>query len=256
VVVASQPLSPIQLSDVAEAFQVGDHSHVALVGGGGKSTLMHAISGQVAGSVVLTCTTKMGTDQHMGRPVLVAPSDDAVVEAASTAGEPVMVWSRAEGQKAIGVDPARCDAWFERVDHVILEADGSRRRPFKAPAGYEPIIPSTATLVVSVIGADALGRVIADQCHRPLRVAALAGCQANVRLEPWMAATVILHERGATKAAPAGAVLAVAINKVDGTNSRLVAQLIEELHQRRPDLNVVPIAALPSLRRPPVSAHT
>lgn len=249
-------MSPIPLSDVAEAFQVGDHSHVALVGGGGKSTLMHAISGQVAGSVVLTCTTKMGTDQHMGRPVLVAANDSAIIEAASTAGEPVMVWSRAEGQKAIGVSPARCDAWFERVDHVILEADGSRRRPFKAPAHYEPIVPASTTLMISVIGADALGRVIADQCHRPMRVAALVGCRADVRLEPWMAATVILHERGATKALPPDAELAVAINKVDDTNSGLVAQLIDELHQRRPDVNVVAIAALPSLQPPPVSAHT
>ena len=241
--VATNPLSPIQLSDVAEALELGARSHVALVGGGGKSTLMHAISEQVTGSVVITCTTKMGADQHLGRPVLVAPGDDEVVEAASTAGEPAMVWSRVEGQKAIGVDPAQCDAWFERVDHVIIEADGSRRRPFKAPADYEPIIPSTATLVVSVIGADALGRVIADQCHRPLRVAALIGCRADVRLEPWIAAEVILHERGATKALPAGAAFAVVINKVDDTNASLVDRLVDELLRRRPDLNVVLIAA-------------
>ena len=235
-------MTPITLSEVAEAVGIGDRSHVALVGGGGKSTLMHAIAGQVDGSVVSTCTTKMGTDQHMGRRVLVAPSDDEVVQAAASA--PVMVWSRVEGQKAIGVEPARCDAWFERVDHVIIEADGSRRRPFKAPAHYEPIVPTSTTLMISVIGADALGRVIADQCHRPLRLAALVGCRADVRLEPWMAAEVILHERGATKALPAGAELTVAINKVDDTNSRLTAQLIDELHRRRPDVNVVPIAAL------------
>ena len=237
------PLAPIPLSHVAEAFGIGTRSHVALVGGGGKSTLMHAIAGQVSGSVVLTCTTKMGADQHMGRRVLVAPSDDEVVLAASGAREPVMVWSQIEGQKAIGVDPARCDAWFERVDHVIIEADGSRRRPFKAPAGYEPIVPSSTTVMISVIGADALGRVIADQCHRPLRVAALIGCRTDVRLEPGMAATVILHERGAAKAIPAGAELAVAINKVDDKNSALVAELIDELRQRRPDVNIVPIAA-------------
>ena len=235
-------MTPISLATVAEAIGVGTRSHVALVGGGGKSTLMHALADQVTGSVVLTCTTKMGTDQHMGRRVLVAPSDDEVVQAA--ADGPVMVWSRTDGQKAIGIDPARCDAWFEHVDHVIIEADGSRRRPFKAPAHYEPIVPSSTTLMISVIGADALGRVIADQCHRPLRLAALVGCRADVRLEPWMAAEVILHERGATKALPPEAELAVAINKVDDSNAELVAQLFDELHQRRRDLNVVPIAAL------------
>lgn len=234
-------LTPVRLTGVAEAFGVGARSHIALVGGGGKSTLLHALGSQVRGSVVLTCTTKMGTDQHFGRPVLVAPVDDELVEAA--AGGPVMVWSGIDGQKAIGVDPATCDRWHELVDHVIIEADGSRRRPFKAPADYEPVVPSTATMVISVIGADSLGRVIADQCHRPLRVAALVGCRADVRLEPWMAAAVILHERGAAKAVPAGAELAVAINKVDLGNRVLVDQLVDELTSRSPDLRIVTIAA-------------
>jgi len=240
-VVAPVPLTPIPLAGVAEAFGVVERSHIALVGGGGKSTLQHALSGQVTGSVVLTCTTKMGADQHHGRRVLVASSDDEIIEA--SAREPVMVWASLDGHKAIGVEPGRCDAWFEHVDHVIIEADGSRRRPFKAPAHYEPIVPTSATIVISVIGADALGRVIADQCHRPLRVAALVGCRADVRLEPSMAATVILHERGAAKAVPAGAELAVAINKVDAGNAALVEELIDELRRRRGDLRIVPIAA-------------
>ena len=240
-VVAPSAVTPIPLADVTGALGIGARSHIALVGGGGKSTLLHTIGEQVSGSVVLTCTTKMGADQNLGRPVLVAPTDDELVDAAARG--PVMVWSSIDDEKAIGVDPASCDAWFERVDHVIVEADGSRRRPFKAPAEYEPIVPSTTTTVISVIGADALGRVIADQCHRPLRVAALVGCRADVRLEPWMAATVILHERGAFKAVPPGADVAVAINKVDDRTAVLVAQLVAELRQRRPGLRIVPIAA-------------
>jgi probable selenium-dependent hydroxylase accessory protein YqeC len=241
VVVAPIPLSPIALTAVADAFGIGARSHIALVGGGGKSTLLHALGSQVDGSVVLTCTTKMGADQHLGRRVLLGPTDAEVVEAA--ARQPVMVWSSVDGSKAIGVDPARCDAWFGGVDHIVVEADGSRRRPFKAPAGYEPVVPSTATIVISVIGADALGRVIADQCHRPLRVAALAECRADRRLEPWMAATVILHERGAAKAVPPGAELAVAINKVDAGNIDMVEQLVGELLARSPTLRIVAISA-------------
>lgn len=234
-------LTAIALDDVAAAFGIGVRSHIALVGGGGKSTLLHAFGDQLKGSVVLTSTTKMGADQHLGRRLLVAPTDDEVVAAAQL--DPVMVWSGIDGHKAIGVDPARCDAWFRRVDHVVIEADGSRRLPFKAPSDYEPIIPSTATLMISVIGADALGKVIADRCHRPLRVAALAGCRPDVRLEPAMAATVILHARGAVKALPPGAELAVAINKVDTHNAELVDRLVDELRARRPAISIVTIAA-------------
>jgi probable selenium-dependent hydroxylase accessory protein YqeC len=236
-------VTPVPLSDVARAFDLGDRSHVALVGGGGKSTLLHALGDRAHGRVVLTTTTKMGADQHAGRRVLLDPTDDEV-GAAAEAG-PVVVWSRLDGHKAGGVDPVRCDAWFRRVDHVIVEADGSRRHPFKAPGPFEPVIPSSATLVISVIGADALGRVILDRCHRPLRVAALAGCRPDMRLEPRMAAAVILHERGAAGSIPPGADLAVAINQVTDTNAVDVGGLIDELLEQRPGLRVVPIARLP-----------
>ena len=233
-------VAAIPLTEVASALGVGDRSHIALVGGGGKTTLLHALGDQLAGRIVLTTTTKMGADEHRGRTLLLDPTDDRIVET-SSAG-PVVALRRTEGDKAIGVDPSRCDGWFAAVDHVVIEADGSRGRPFKAPAAYEPVIPSTVTVVVHVIGVDALGRVIADQCHRPLRVAALAGCDARQRLEPHMAARVITHERGVRRSIPAGAELAVAITKVDEATMHHADRLTAELCRHAPDIRIVTIA--------------
>ena len=166
--------------------------------------------------------------------MLLSPTT-ADVSAAVAAG-PVMVWKRIDGQKAVGVEPTQCDDWFEVVDHVLVEADGSRQRPFKAPAEYEPVIPSSITLMLSVIGADALGRVIGDQCHRPLRVAALAECTPYERLTPAAAATVLLHERGARKELPTGARFAIAVTKVGPKNEQFVGELCAELLDSEPDL--------------------
>ena len=232
------PVVPVE--QLASALGLGAHEHVAVVGGGGKTTVVHALGDQLVGSRVLTCTTKMGHDQHRGRPVLLDPGDDDVVAAA--AGGPVMVWRAVKGQKAVGVAPEACDRWFGLVDHVIIEADGSRQRPFKAPATFEPVVPATTTTMVSVIGADALGRVIADRCHRPMRVAALAECSPYVRLSPEAAARVILHERGARKELPAGARLAVAVTKVDDTTATMVTALHDALVDAEPTLTVVEIA--------------
>ena len=234
------------LSELARLLDLGAHEHVAIVGGGGKTTVMHTLGQQLAGTRVLTCTTKMGHDQTGGLPTLLAPSDDDLV-AAATAG-PVVAWKAIDGQKAIGVDPETCDRWFDLVDHVLIEADGSRRRPFKAPADYEPVVPSSTTMMVSVIGADALGRVIADQCHRPLRVAALADCTPYERLSPRAAAMVILHDRGARKELPAGARFAVVISKVDAKSAGFVDDLHEALLDAEPDLTVV---ATPFVDDPP-----
>ena len=43
-------------------------------------------------------------------------------------------------------------------DLLLVEADGSRRRPLKVPAVHEPVIPSFADMVVGVIGLDCIGK--------------------------------------------------------------------------------------------------
>ncbi len=228
---------PIPVEAVAEALGCGSHEHVALVGGGGKTTLLHALGLQLSGRRILTTTTKMGADQHRGHRVLLAPTDADIAAVEDIA----VVFARTQGSKAFGVAPTNCDRWFGLVDHVIVEADGARHRPFKAPRPFEPIVPQTCTLLVSVIGADALGRVIADQCHRPLRVAALAGCSPYVRLTPEAAATVILHERGARREQPASARLAVVVTKVDDATTQLAADLVAALARAEPAVTVVQV---------------
>lgn len=230
----------ISLDRFVDVLQAARREHVALIGGGGKTTLLHALGSQLGGSRVLTTTTVMGHDQHGDLPVVFPTSDGDVARAARNRA--VIVWRRIEGQKAKGVAPEDCDRWFDLVDHVVVEADGARQRPFKAPAPYEPVVPATATLLVSVIGADALGRVIADQCHRPLRVAALAGCTPYERLSATHAASVLLHHRGALRAKPAGARLVVVINKVDDMSRRSVDELVDVLHERDRTLQVIAIS--------------
>ena len=230
---------PIELIHLASELDLGPSEHIALVGGGGKTTILHALGRQLAGRVILTTTTKMGSDQDGGFSIVAA--QDLHRGDAGTATS--IVWSRVVGNKAYGVTKEECDRWAKLADYVVIEADGARQRPFKAPASYEPVIPDTVTRVISVIGADALGRVIADQCHRPLRVAALAGCEPYQRLTPAGAAAVLLHARGARRASPVDARLVVAITKVDDTNRDFVDELVAELESREPDLPVIPIRA-------------
>lgn len=246
-------MEPIALRGLAAALGLDrdGHHHVAVVGGGGKTTVVHALGTQLRGTRVITCTTKMGHDQHRGLPVLLDPGDDELVDAARVG--PVVAWQSIRGHKAVGVAPERCDHWFGLVDHVVAEADGSRQRPFKAPSTFEPVVAETATLLVSVIGADALGRVIADQCHRPLRVAALAECSPYVRLSPAAAATVLLHERGARKAQPPHAAFAVVVNKVDAASRPFAEELQAALAVRSPQTTVALVAFDAAVRGPVAS---
>ena len=51
-------------------------------------------------------------------------------------------------------------------DVMLIEADGAKRKPLKVPAEWEPVIPSFADVVVSVIGLDCLGKPICQTAHR------------------------------------------------------------------------------------------
>jgi len=235
----------IELDQFADNLGLGPREHIALVGGGGKTTLLHALGSQLQGRVLMTTTTRMAADQDGGFPV-VTPADDPV---ARCSNGPVLVWSKTESDKAYGVATSECDRWAGLVDYVIVEADGSRQRPFKAPTDFEPVVPATTTQLISVIGADALGRVIADQCHRPLRVAALAGCSPYRRLSPANAATVLLHDRGARRAAAERTRFLTVVTKVDKSNQDLVAELISELQSREADLLVIAIRSTPDATR-------
>src|SRR5262245_50232911 len=114
--------------------------------------------------------------------------------------------------------------WFPDVC-LLNEADGSRMRPFKAPAAHEPVIPVETTLVVPVVGADVFGRPLdADHVHRPELVSALSGAPLGAPLTPEVVAAVLAHPDGGRKSVPAGARVVVLINKVEALPDRQPAR--------------------------------
>jgi probable selenium-dependent hydroxylase accessory protein YqeC len=102
-------------------------------------------------------------------------------------------------------------------------------RPFKAPGAHEPVVPRSATLVVSVAGMDAAGRPLDEaHVHRPERVAALTGAPIGTMVTPEMIATVLRHPEGGRKDVPAGARWTVLLNKADTPERHRTAERVAE----------------------------
>ena len=223
----------VALDGVAGALALGPHELVALVGGGGKTTLLFRLGRQLPGRVVLTTTTRMGSDRTGDEAVVVSPGDPDLDAALDRHGR-VLVWGAIEAHKAIGVPAEVVDAWFERpgVDQVVVEADGSRRMPFKAPAPHEPVIPSRSTVVVACIGASALDQPIDQRCQRPELVARLLGCDPGDRLTPERAATVLASDSGSRRNVPPAARFVVAVNRVGARSEPAATALAAALARR------------------------
>ena len=227
------------LAGTAEALGLGRRSLVALVGGGGKTTLLFALGRNLPARTLLTTTTRMGCDRTGGFGCLIGPTDDDLASAFDR-DDAVLAWRTTDERKALGYRPEDVDRWFATgaADHIVVEADGARRRPFTAPAPWEPPIPSSSTHVVACIGADALGYVIADRVHRPLRVAAAAGCSPYQRLTPHRAAAALTSEVGMMKNVPRSARFTVAVSAADASDPQ-VQELVAELDRRQTESLVI-----------------
>ena len=81
-----------------------------------------------------------------------------------------------------------------RFGYVLVEADGAARRPLKAHAPHEPVIPAEANQTICVVGASGFGQPIADAAHRPERYAALAGAAETAEATPETEAAVLRAE--------------------------------------------------------------
>lgn len=133
---------------------------VAFVGAGGKSTLMDALATQAvrAGRHVLMTTTT-----HIWRPEngCVVETDDVSALATACRDHAWVTAGLPDAANKLAMLPSA--AWKKMrkiVDLILIEADGARCHPIKAPRAHEPVLPPQTTHVCAVVGLTALGKPI------------------------------------------------------------------------------------------------
>lgn len=151
---------------------LGRPATVTAVGAGGKTTLVRALAREAAASgrsVLVATTTKMSLV-----PDLITDADAALAAAEPgrvvTAGVPGDV-------KFTTFTDAELERLRAAFDVVVVEGDGSRRRPFKVPAGHEPVIPPWTEVVLVVAGLSAIGRPMGEACYRVELASGLLGIE-------------------------------------------------------------------------------
>ena len=173
------------------------HSGVtAVIGGGGKTTLLRTLGEELAerNRVLLCTTTKIFPFPGLPCAMTAEELDSLRRELRlMCAGTPV---PGTEKLTAPPVPMAELAAWF---DYVLVEADGSAQRPFKAHASHEPVIPAEASQVICVVGASGFGKPIREATQRPELYAQLAGVSVEDPVAPETEAAVLqaegLHHR-------------------------------------------------------------
>ncbi len=230
---------------------------VAIVGGGGKTSLLYRLGEEAA--ALDRATIIAGTTRFTPRPLpnlsttMIEAGDDTILEEARAVLSPTqpLVLHSGGGTKGrlqpIAREVANELAALPGLGLLALEADGSKMRPFKAPAEHEPVIPDCATHVVSVVGLSALNTPLDEgHVHRPERVREIVGpeecCTADV------IARVLADARGGRKHVGDRS-YTVVVNQAD-LNPRAADDLADQIH-RAADCRVV-IASLRDREHPVV----
>jgi probable selenium-dependent hydroxylase accessory protein YqeC len=203
------------------------------VGGGGKTTAMFALARalkKLGKRVLVTTTTNIffpAKDE----------CDEVIVNSASDMGlfrsvraSTVTVFGKEivndKNKKLAGVDKEFLELLYQQgiFDYILVECDGARRKPIKAPARYEPIVPDRTTKAIGVIGLDAVGSPITDDyVHRLELFCTVVKRQPGEILDEEAVVNLIVSSQGLFKGVPDGCGKYLLLNKAENARRRLYA---------------------------------
>ncbi|SMP68626.1 probable selenium-dependent hydroxylase accessory protein YqeC [Desulfonatronum zhilinae] len=198
------------IPNVPAEFYLPDATVVALVGAGGKTSLMVAMAAHAVAAgetVVLTTTTKLAA--NMAGPVFWDGRKSSLSRLQSRifrSRSLTLARDRAPSTgKLLGLAPEAVDllAASGLADRIFVEADGARGKSIKAPADHEPVIPHFTDLVIGIVGADALAASL-DDAHvfRPERLAEICRGKLGQHIDEHILACLTAHPKGLFKNAP------------------------------------------------------
>lgn len=205
----------------------------ALVGAGGKTTLMYALAERIAGmgrQVVCTTTTKLFPPENGIPLVLLAGKEDPVAAVWAALGNGrCLVAERLipESGKLEGVTPEKLVALAGAFPKAVflVEADGAARKPLKAPASHEPVWPFQLDCCVAVVGLDCVGMPLDEaHVHRASLACAVVAQQPGTPISPATLARLIDAPEGLFRACPKGCRRLVFGNKADIAGLEAVAE--------------------------------
>jgi probable selenium-dependent hydroxylase accessory protein YqeC len=152
---------------------------VSITGCGGKTSLMWALAACTKKKKTLVTTTT-----HTQNPNQAAELYDYFVdETAAARLEPSAGIYFAgklggSGASVSSLPPLLLEKIVPLFDHVFIEADGSRSKPLKAWADYEPVITESTTVTIGVLPLWPLGKIVSgDIVHRLPLFTALTGAE-------------------------------------------------------------------------------
>jgi probable selenium-dependent hydroxylase accessory protein YqeC len=238
------------MDNLTEAFGIRPKEVISLVGAGGKTTLMFALARELLthkGVVITTTTTKILPPSTSDAPHLLLSRDlneivDFIINNIDKVGHLSLASENLiSSGKLLGIDPEMVSLLIhlEPVLYIIVEADGAAHKPLKAPnPQYEPVIPLSTSLVIPVIGIDALGHELTEEYVFRSKIAArLTGLSVGDTVSTQAITSLMVHPSGIARGSPKRAKIIPFVNKTDlhadlSEARKLASKILEANHSQ------------------------
>ena len=225
-----QELEPVGMGTAFPFLKEKNHV-VSIIGGGGKTTLLYEMAGFGVKNKQKVLVT---TSTHIYRP----PKEwhDQSLEAVERkfrTGRAAIIGSACRNPEKLSMpEPELFEAAREKADLTLIEADGAKHLPCKAPAEHEPALLSCSALVIGVTGLSALGQPLGKGCFRAERAAELLGCTMEHHITEEDLARLIASEQGQQKDLKGRTFYAV-LHQYEEKKYREAAEKLVELLRRQ-----------------------
>ena len=238
-----------------------ERPRLALVGSGGKSTVLFQLARAMDSPVIVCATTHLSLEQieladhHF---ILETLEDTNFIIDRPLFGV-ILLTGPVVGQRTLGLRSEIMEGLHQFCGYrslpLLIEADGSRQLPLKAPADHEPVIPNFVDTVVVVAGMSGVGKPLNDESvFRQELFTTLSGLQLKDVISPQALATVLGHEQGGLKGIPKNARKLLLLNQADSIEAQSAAGEITNLVKSKFDATIVaslqPDAIIHSVNEP------
>jgi molybdenum cofactor cytidylyltransferase len=206
---------------------------VAFVGAGGKTTAIFQLARESPSPVWIAASTHLGAWQPGQADTHVVIESDR--ERVPSDGGKVTILTG-----PLGADERFVPLSFRMLRTLweasgasgrlfLIEADGSRQKPLKAPAPHEPPIPDFVDRVVTVAGLSGVGTSLTEaSVHRPGQFASVSGLRSGDAITAEALSRVLMDRRGGLKNMPAAALRWLLLNQADTAGLQAAANQVAE----------------------------